>query len=109
MCAAMLWVSEVPARSYEKPQLCQHHYQISSVGYKWDWRVRGPSIGMNDKRDWAGKRVNPACFQLDSLAAKPLTHEWERLRVPQERARETALSSSLQWKGKLGKTSLKRR
>lgn len=51
----MLWVSEVPARSYEKPQLCQHHYQISSVGYKWDWRVRGPSTRMNDKRDWAGK------------------------------------------------------
>lgn len=42
MCVVLLWVSEAPARSYEKPQLCQDHYQISYVGYKWDWRFRGP-------------------------------------------------------------------
>lgn len=48
----MLWVSEAPARSYEKPQLCQDHDQISWVGYKWDGKVGGPSSGMNDKRDW---------------------------------------------------------
>lgn len=51
----MLWVSEAPARSYEKPQLCQDHYQISWVGHEGDWRVTGPCSGMNDKRDWAGK------------------------------------------------------
>lgn len=55
MCVAMLWVNEAPARSYEKPLLCQDYYQISWVGYKWDWRFRDPSSGMNDKGDWTAK------------------------------------------------------
>lgn len=98
MCAAiMLWVSEAPARSYEKPQLCQARYQISSVGYKRDWRFRGPSSGVNDKKGLdCEELVNPTCLHLAFLAAKPLPREWESLGVPQYNVRKTAFSSSLQ-------------
>ena len=59
MCVGKLWVSEAPARSFEKPWLCQDHYQISSVGYKWDWKAMAPpgqrmakGVGLGRAGEW---------------------------------------------------------
>lgn len=84
MCVAVLWVSKALARSYKKPQLCQDHYQIPAIEYKWDWRGRSHSSGMDDKRGWLGREefVTPACCQLDFLAAKDLPLERKSPGVP---------------------------